>query len=149
MNPLCTSPPMQSQGGSTKPHGMALELVYRADNRYKSKGAGSRPGPYPSTPRAGSNPKPTISGPTHPQKPKNPLIASESPAGHTRKPKQNLSPFGRRAFRMGLCGSLQRSARRRPPYMRLSLVAVQPLKHDHFYFSVLLFGAGFLPKLHK
>ena len=52
--------------GFKKPHGMALELVYRSENRCKLSGAPA--GAFPRPPRGrvgpGSGPKSAISGPT-------------------------------------------------------------------------------------
>jgi hypothetical protein len=54
----------ESQGGPTKPHGLALELVYRAENRCESHGALA--GAFPRPPRAESGreaaPKSVICG---------------------------------------------------------------------------------------
>ncbi len=54
---------------------MALEFVYRAENRCKSGGAPAGAVPKPSRGRVGtgSGPKSTMSGPTPPEKPKNPF----------------------------------------------------------------------------
>ncbi len=54
--------------GFKNPHGMASELVYRAEDRFKSKGALA--GAFPKAPRGrvglGIGPTSTISGPTLP-----------------------------------------------------------------------------------
>ena len=64
--------------GFNKPHGMALELVYRAENRCKSSGAPA--GAFPKPPRGrvgpGSGPKSTISGPTPATKKRKTLLTA-------------------------------------------------------------------------
>ncbi len=56
--------------GFNKPHGVALEVVYRAENRCKSSWASA--GAFPKAPRGrvepGIGPKSTISGPNPPRK---------------------------------------------------------------------------------
>ncbi len=53
---------MKSQGCSTKAHGMALELVYRAANRCKSCGAPTGAFPTPPRGRIGRGKRPKIDG---------------------------------------------------------------------------------------
>ncbi len=69
---------MQSQGGFKKPHGLALELVYRAKRRCNSSGAPAGAFPRPPGTGLGLETAQNKRFPVPPQKkPKNPLTALE------------------------------------------------------------------------